>query len=70
MEHLTKEGYLDKDGGIAQNLMMDGLFLENEAVTLASTCSIVDRIAFGLNTHRKCLSSQLTVFAELARERT
>ena len=49
MEHLTKEGYLDKDGEVVQNPMMDELFLENEAITLASTCSIAGKIAFGEN---------------------
>ncbi len=47
--HLTKEGYLDKDGEVVQNPMMDELFLDNEAITLASTCSIAGKIAFGVN---------------------
>ena len=49
MKHLTKEGYLDKDGEVVQNPMMDELFLGNEAITLASTCSIAGKIAFGVN---------------------
>ena len=49
MKHLTKEGYLDKDGEVVQNPMMDELFLGNEAITLASTCSIACKIAFGVN---------------------
>ena len=49
MKHLTKQGYLDKDGEIVQNPMMDELFLDNEAITLAATCSIAGKIAFGVN---------------------
>ncbi|TWW08406.1 hypothetical protein E3A20_24670 [Planctomyces bekefii] len=49
MKHLTKEGYLDKDGEVVQNPMMDDLFLENEAITAASYASIAGMIAFGKN---------------------
>jgi hypothetical protein len=38
-----------KDGKVVQNPMMDELFLDNEAITLASTCSIAGKIAFGEN---------------------
>lgn len=49
MKHLTKEGYLDKDGEIVQNPMMDELFQENEAITAAAYASIAGKIAFGPN---------------------
>ena len=60
MEHLTKEGYLDKDGEVVQNPMMDELFLDNEAITLASTCSIAGKIAFGVNAgkYRVCRAGE------------
>lgn len=49
MKHLTKEGHLDKEGEVLQNPMMDELFLDNEAITLAATSSIAGKIAFGKN---------------------
>ena len=49
MRHLTKEGYLDKDGEVVQNPMMDELFQENEAITAAAYASIARKIAFGKN---------------------
>jgi hypothetical protein len=49
MRHLTKEGYLDKDGEVVQNPMMDDLFQENEAITAAAYASIAGKIAFGKN---------------------
>jgi hypothetical protein len=52
MRHLTKEGYLDKDGEVVQNPMMDDLFQENEAITAAAYASIAGKIAFGQNAGR------------------
>lgn len=52
MRHLTKEGYLDKDGEVVQNPMMDELFQENEAITAAAYASIAGKIAFGANAGR------------------
>jgi len=49
MKHLIKEGYLDKDGEVVQNPMMDELFQENEAITTAAYASIAGKIAFGPN---------------------
>lgn len=49
MKHLTKKGYLDKDGEVVQNPNMDELFQENEAITAAACASIAGKIAFGKN---------------------
>ncbi len=49
MQHLVKAGYLDKDGEVAQNPLLDDLFQDNEAITAAAYASIAGKIAFGKN---------------------
>lgn len=49
MKHLTKEGYLDKDGEMVQSPMMDELFQDNESIATAAYASTYGKIAFGEN---------------------
>ena len=49
MKHLVKSGYLDKNGEIVQNPILDELFEENEMIREATTSSVAGKIAFGPN---------------------
>ena len=49
IKYLQKQGYLDQDGEIVANPLMDDLFQDNEAMLLATTNSIAGKIAFGPN---------------------
>ena len=49
MAYLTKQGYLDKDGEIVLNPMVDEIFEENQTISVATRCSIDGKIAFGPN---------------------
>jgi hypothetical protein len=48
-KHLVKKGYLDKDGELVANPLIDDVYLDNEAVNLAVSHSLEGRIAFGAN---------------------
>ena len=49
MRFLKRQGYLDKEGEIAQNPKQDNLFEHHDSLAQATACSIAGKIAFGPN---------------------
>ncbi|MFW7379323.1 MAG: transposase [Oligoflexus sp.] len=49
MHYLKKQGYLDKDGELVRNPLLDELFDTHEALSGATAASIAGKIAFGPN---------------------
>jgi len=52
MGYLQKKGFIDKDGDIVVNPTLDELFQDSETLSLATSCSIAGKIAFGPNAGR------------------
>lgn len=52
MRHLTKQGYLDKQGEVVLNPTADDIFTEHQALAQATASSIAGKIAFGPNAGR------------------
>ena len=49
LRHLKKSGYLDKDGEVVVNPMIDPLFADSASLSQATLCSFAGKIAFGPN---------------------